>query len=233
MAVQESVGPARPSRQKQVGDALRQDTRRRLLDAAAQEFPVHGYAATTVARVAAAAGVSVQTLYLAWGSKRALLRGYMENALAGAVGSPADAVHRFTGLSPLDRLVELANVTTEIAERAATGWRLYRDAAAVDPEIAADWDELQMLRYQTISRALEPIPAGALANGLTKARAVDTAWTIVSPESYDLLVRRRGYPLEDFRDWMVGTLTAALLHHGQHHLGPTKPTRSVRPQPGQ
>ena len=211
MPIQQSFEPAPPSRQKRVGDALRQDTRLRLLDAAAQEFAAHGYAATTVARLAAAAGVSVQTLYLAWGSKRALLRAYMDDALAGGVGSPADAVHRFVGLSPYGRLVELANLVTEVAERAATGWRLYRDAAAVDAEIAADWDELQMLRHRTFTHALEPIPADALADGLTIARVVDTAWTIASPESYDLLVRRLGYQLEEFHDWMVRTLVAALL----------------------
>ncbi len=76
---------SRLSRQKRVGDALRQDTRNRLLQAAEEEFSVSGYAGTTVTRLAAAAGVSVQTLYLAWGSKRALLRGYMENALTGGM----------------------------------------------------------------------------------------------------------------------------------------------------
>lgn len=86
-----------------------------------------------MARLAAAAGLSVQMLYLAWGSKRALLRGYMENALAGGNASPEDASHRFTGLSPRERLAELAALVTEVAGRAAIGRTLYRDAAAVDP----------------------------------------------------------------------------------------------------
>lgn len=207
----EPVEPAPRSRQKRVGDALRQDTRNRILLAAAAEFPVHGYAATTVTKLAAAAGVSVQTLYLAWGSKRALLRGYMDDALAGGVGSPEDASKRFTGLSPRERLVELASLVTEIAERAATGWRLYRDAAAIDPEIAADWEELQMLRHRTITRVLQPIPADELAGGLTTAQAADTAWTIASPESYDLLVHRLGYPLDQFHHWMERTLISSIL----------------------
>src|SRR6201996_9504163 len=133
-----------PSRQKRVCEILRQDTRHRLLQAAGQDCPVGGYAGTTVTRLAAAAGVSVQTLYLAWGSKRALLRVYMENALSGGAGSPEDADRRFAGLPPRDRLAELAALVTEVAERAATGWGLYRDASAVDPEIAADWDDLQL-----------------------------------------------------------------------------------------
>ncbi len=199
------------SRQQRVGDALRQDTRKRLLEAAAEEFPAHGYAGTTVTRLAAAAGVSVQTLYLAWGSKRALLRGYMEHTLAGNLQSPEDASQRFTGLSPQDRLIELATLVTEIAQCAAIGWTLYRDASAVDPEIAADWNELQMLRHRTVSRILADIPASALADGLTPSSAVDTAWTVASPESHDLLVHRLGYSLAEFRDWMTQTLVAALL----------------------
>lgn len=199
------------SRQQKVGDALRQDTRNRLLEAAAAEFPVHGYAATTVTRLAAAAGVSVQTLYLAWGSKRALLRAYMERAIAGDVASPEDARQRFTNLSSEQRLTEIALLATEVAERAADGWQLYRDAAAVDPEIAADWQELQSLRHRTLSGILGDIPVGALTEGLSLAKAIDTAWVIASPESYDLLVRRLGYTLAEFRVWIENTLSAAIL----------------------
>ena len=211
MSTPPQTGSSWRSRQKTVGQALREDTRNRLLRAAQEEFPVHGYAGTTVTRLAATAGVSVQTLYLAWGSKRALLRGYMENALSGDAASPEDAARRFTGLSPRDRLAELAALVTEIAERAATGWSLYRDASAVDPEIAADWNELQLLRHRLITRILSDIPASALAEGLTSTSAADTAWAIASPESYDLLVRRLGYQLGEFHDWVERTLVTAIL----------------------
>jgi AcrR family transcriptional regulator len=199
------------SRQKRVGAALREDTRNRLLDAAAEEFSKRGYAGSTVTRLAAAAGVSVQTLYLAWGSKRALLRGYMENALAGDLDSPEHASRRFTGLTPHERLTELAALVTEVAARAATGWKLYRDAAAVDPEIAADWQELQMLRHRLISRILGEIPDSVVAEGLTTKDVATTAWTIASPESYELLVQRLGYTLPEFQAWMDQTLNSAIL----------------------
>jgi AcrR family transcriptional regulator len=211
MSTPQQTGPSWRSRQKTVGQALRQDTRDRLLQAAGEQFPAHGYTGTTVTRLAAAAGVSVQTLYLAWGSKRALLRGYMENALSGGDGSPEDAARRFAGLPPRERLAELATLVTQVAERAATGWSLYRDAAAVDPEIAADWNELQLLRHRLISRVLGDIPASALTDGLTIKTAIDTAWTIASPESYDLLVHRLGYQLNEFHDWMRQNLTTAIL----------------------
>ena len=62
---------------------------------------------------------------------------------------------------PSERLVELAALVTEVAERAATGWSLYRDASAVDPEIAADWNELQLIRHRLFSRILGDIPVSA------------------------------------------------------------------------
>lgn len=211
MATEKTSADEYRSRQKRVGDALRRDTRNRLLEAAEAEFTARGYTGTTVTRLAATAGVSVQTLYLAWGSKRALLRGYIDNALSGGTGSPDDAARRFTGLPPRERLAGLAALVTEVAERAATGWSLYRDASAVDPEIAADWNELQLLRHRTFTRILDGIPVSALADGLTMKTAVDTAWTIASPESYDLLVRRLGYQLIEFHDWMKQNLITALL----------------------
>jgi AcrR family transcriptional regulator len=216
MGTSPSAESSRPSRQKRVGDALRRDTRNRLLQAAGEEFAVHGYTGTTVTRLAAAAGVSVQTLYLAWGSKRALLRGYFEETLTEGSGSPEDVSQRFAGLPPRERLAELAAVVTEVAGRAATGWSLYRDAAAVDPEIAADWNEIELLRHQTFTRIISGIPETTLADGLTMKTAIDTAWTIASPETYDLLVRRLGYQLEEFRDWMRQTLTTAILAPGRY-----------------
>lgn len=199
------------SRQKKVGEALRRDTRNRLLQAAEVEFAAHGYCGTTVARLAAAAGVSVQTLYLAWGSKRELLRGYMESLLAGPADSPEAAAGRFEGMPPRERLAALADLVAEVADRAAIGWSLYRDAAAVDAEIADDWNELQHLRHGLFLRVIGDVPAASLAAGLTHKTAADTAWAIASPDSYDLLVHRRGYSLDDFREWMKRTLNAAIL----------------------
>src|ERR1700722_18152478 len=122
MSDRQQGGSRRPSRQKRVGETLRKDTRNRLLQAAGEEFPVHGYAGTTVTRLAAGAGGAVPTLSLAWGGKRGTRRGCMEAPLSGGDGSPEDADRRFTGLPPRERLVELAALVTQIADRAATGW---------------------------------------------------------------------------------------------------------------
>jgi AcrR family transcriptional regulator len=205
------TGDPTVSRQREVGAASRLQTQRRLLQAAADEFAQHGYAATTVSRIAKRAGVTVQTLYLAWGSKRALLRGYLEAELAGTAGAPGEIGDRLAGRSPGELMAGLARIVAEVADRSALGWKLYRDAAATDPQIADDWSQLQALRRTTFQSAIDLVPPSALRPGLSPASAADTAWTIASPESYDLLVRRAGYSPDEFERWMAATLTAALL----------------------
>jgi AcrR family transcriptional regulator len=219
MSSRESGQATSRSRQKRVGEALRQDTRDRLLAAAAQEFAAHGYPGTTVTRLAAAAGVSVQTLYLAWGSKRGLLRGYMDAALAGDTATPypearpdmVAAVLETAGGDPRAIIRQISALYRQIAERAALGWKLYRDAAASDPEIAADWQEFQALRHQTFTVLIHHLPARSLRSGLSRAAAIDTAWTIASPDTYDMLVRTRGYTLDQYQKWVTASLTALLL----------------------
>jgi AcrR family transcriptional regulator len=199
------------SRQRRVGAPAREETRRRLQQAAAEEFIEHGYAAATVNRIAKRAGVTVQTLYLAWGSKRALLRAYMTSSLTEGRGSAPEIGERFTGLSPWEITEGMARLIGKTAATSGAGWKLYRDAAATDPEIAEDWDQLQALRRFAFEKIVSRIPATALRAGVDHPTARDMAWAIASPETYELLVTRAGYSLAEFEQWMATTLAGALL----------------------
>lgn len=199
------------SRQREVGAVSRRETQRRLLTAAGAEFAENGYANATVSKIARRAGVTVQKLYLAWGSKRALLRAYMSSTLAGEAGPPGQIGSRFVDKSPREVTEETATLVGEIANRSASGWKLYRDAAATDPEIAEDWAEFQRLRRGTFAAIVSNIPASALRPGLTHEAARDTAWAIASPEAYEVLVRDAGYSPEGFESWVATTLAATLL----------------------
>ncbi|MGI8404693.1 MAG: TetR/AcrR family transcriptional regulator [Thermomicrobiales bacterium] len=198
------------TRQREAGAASREETRRRLLIAAAEEFEAVGYVSATVNRIATRAGVSVQTLYLAWGSKRELLRAYLEGTLTPSGAPPEEHfASQLIPADPADVIGQIVRLFREVAGRSATAWALYRDAAAVDPAIAEDWQQLQMLRHGTFEILVDRIPDTALR--LARPDAVDTAWAIASPDTYDLLVRRAGYSLDRFEEWTVTTLRAALL----------------------
>ncbi|WP_308466970.1 TetR/AcrR family transcriptional regulator [Rathayibacter soli] len=206
-----STGDGELSRQAKVGAASRLGTQNRLRLAASEEFEEHGYAGATVSRIANRAGVTVQTLYLAWGSKRELLRASLTSSLAEHLGPPGGIGGLFEGKTAREVITLLATLMGKTAEAAGTGWKLYRDAAATDTEIAADWDQLQSLRRGTMESIVAHIPDDSLRRGLSREAARDTAWVIASPESYELLVVRNGYSTQDFVHWMDATLTAALL----------------------
>ena len=99
-----------------------------------------------------------------------------------------------------------------LAERSAVGWQTYRDGAAVDPDIAADWQQLSDLRRQAFHGAVRPdARAARCVLGSTNAAAADTAWVIASPDTHDLLVRHAGYSYDQLETWVRNTLSAALL----------------------
>ncbi len=212
--------PSRASRQREAGEVTRRETRRRLLAAARAEVAERGYAAATVSRIASRAGVSVQSLYNDWGSKRNLLQAVMETAVTGdddtpVTGRPPAII--IATLSPEDAadprrlLAHLARQYRLLAERSAVGWQTYRDAAAVDPDVAADWQHLSEMRRSAFHALLARIPAVALRPGLSPAAAADTAWAIASPDIHHQLVRQAGYSYDQLEEWVRATLSAALF----------------------
>src|SRR4051794_16203598 len=66
-----------------------QRTKEAVLDAAQHRFLTEGYAATTIASVAADAQVSVETVYKAFNSKPGLVGAIWKRGLQGSGSSPA------------------------------------------------------------------------------------------------------------------------------------------------
>ena len=116
-------------------------------------------------------------------------------------------------------LAHLSRQYRLLAERSAVGWQTYRDGAGVDPDIAADWQQLSDLRRRAFHAFFARLPAKALRPGLTNAVAADTAWVIASPETHYQLVRQAGYSYQQLEDWVRSTVSAALLADNQPGLG--------------
>jgi AcrR family transcriptional regulator len=172
-------------------------------------------------RIAERADMSVQTLYSNWGNKRNLLRAVMESSVTGdedaplVPGQPPSIIT--AALEPEDiadprrLLAHLSRQYRLLAERSAVGWQTYRDGAAVDRDIAADWQQLSDLRRTAFRALFARVPAEVLRPGLGNVAAADTAWAIASPDMHDLLVRQGGYDYDHLEEWVRTTLTAALL----------------------
>jgi AcrR family transcriptional regulator len=190
-------------------------TRDQIVDVAASLFLTNGYAATTVAAVAAAARVSVETIYKGFGGKPGLVRAIVGRGLAGEGPVPAEqrSDHiRDSEPDPHQILTAWGTFTTEISPRVAPILTLARDAATSDPEIAALLDEISAARLERMTLNARGLSdASHLRPGITVEQAADIMWTYSSPELYDLLVIRRGWPAERYGQFIGQALITALL----------------------
>jgi AcrR family transcriptional regulator len=190
-------------------------TRDQITDSARELFLADGYADTTVAAIATAAHVSVETIYKSFGGKPGLVRAIMEKSLAGEGPVPAEQRSdriRDTEPDPRRILSAWGAFSAELAPRAAPIYLLARDAAAGDPDVAALLDEINAARLKRMTvNARGLARAGHLRPGITVEQAADIAWAYSSPELYELLVIRRGWPAERYGQFITAAMIAALL----------------------
>jgi AcrR family transcriptional regulator len=192
-------------------------TRAAILDAAGTLFRERGYARTTVTAVAEAAGVSVETVYKAFGNKAQLLKGVFDVAMVGDHAPvpmlQRDLVQRIEAAPDPRRKFEMYGDHLALAgPRAGPVQLLVRAAGAGDPEVAAVWDQMSSERLYGMTKfARHLYDGGYLRAGVTLEEARDVLWTYNSVELYDLLVVQRGWTPERYGAWVARALASALL----------------------
>ncbi|HEY2490218.1 MAG TPA: helix-turn-helix domain-containing protein [Streptosporangiaceae bacterium] len=122
----------RPDRRQAMADQTRHD----ILQAARQLFARRGYAATSVTDIAREAGVAVQTIYARLGSKRGMLM-----ALIDLIDEEADVGGLVAGVraagTPEDALAAEVRLTRAFQERCGDIIGALFAAAAAEPDLAA------------------------------------------------------------------------------------------------
>ena len=184
--------------------------------AATELFFEHGYHATSIARIAAAAGVAVQTIYNSVGSKSELLSRVLDGAAAGERAPvPVPTFMREQAESatdPAQIIDQLVAFWRGALKRTAPVLRVIREAAAVDPDAAALESEraAQRLRnYQTAARLLQA--RQALRDDLTVDQAAAAIFAVGHPEIYRTLVLEGTWSEREWANWATTTLKTAVL----------------------
>jgi AcrR family transcriptional regulator len=186
-----------------------------VLDAAERMFLDQGYAATTIAAIAREAGVSVETVYKAFGGKAGVVRAVYQRGLTGR--GPVPAYQRSDQMRAQETdsrtiMREWGRLTAEVASVVSPIRLLIRSAALIDPEMAAllkanDDERLERMRHH--ARFLKE--RGYLRDGIKVGEATDILWTCSSVELYDLLVLQRGWSLPRFAQFIAEFMIASLL----------------------
>ena len=193
-------------------------TRRRVLDAAVRLFLASGYGGTTMKAVAEAAGVAPDTVFHLFSSKRGLLKEAMDVVIGGddedvPVLERADPQAMRQEPDQRRQLQLFAAGITRQLERVRPMNDLLRSAAAVDPEIAALRDDLQLRQRRQGMRTVAGWLTGnaGLRDGMSTEDAAAILWTVTSPEVHRMLRVDRGWSVEQFERWLTQSLLDMLL----------------------
>jgi AcrR family transcriptional regulator len=211
-AGQSNVTHERPKRRRNA------DTRRRIEEAAALLFARDGYTATTMQAIATEAGVHVQTIYLAYGTKPALLADCAARLVAGDEDPdtpPGDrrwAREVAAAADPHAKLVRYVQQIADVAPRVTRLIDVLRATAPAEPDVAAFLERMERGRREGALQLLGHGAApGTWRRGLTPDRVADITSAIASPDTIRALTERCGWSLSEAQELIVHALENELL----------------------
>jgi len=193
---------------------------RRAIEAAADKlFRERGYVGTSMPAIATEAGIVVETIYRAFGSKAGLFKAVLESALAGgsrrAETPPADrpAIRAVIAeTDPRQKLELYAATQPGVHGRSGPLYRVLVAAADSDRELREVLDRIEARRLHGLGGlAAQLAESRALHSDLSVEDARDIIWTLCSTPVHDLLVRERGWSAETYQHWLATALQRELL----------------------
>ncbi|MBV9004909.1 MAG: helix-turn-helix transcriptional regulator [Solirubrobacterales bacterium] len=210
------AAPPRPYRSA-IRERRARETRERILAAAGAEFVRAGYAGTTIRSVASAAGVSMPTVELAFGTKSRLLQAAISFAIRGDV-DPIPMLQRnwaaraAASASVLEFLTIVGRVLAEAAQRSAGLVLAAFEAANVDESMRALADELRAHRAETAAWIVDGLTRRSpLRAEITRKQAIDIVWLLMDPHGFCALTQDRGWTRHQFERWFMDSVSRLLV----------------------
>ncbi len=205
----------RPYRSRVRAERARQ-TRRAVLAAAGDLFREGGYASTSVADVAARAGVAVDTVYASVGRKPQLLLAVLDMVLAGAeepvAAEDRDYVRAVRAAATAEqKIATYATALGVLLPRTAPLLAALREAARTEPGCATVWRQVNYRRAENMLRLAEDLrETGRLRDDLTDLEVADIVWSTNAVEFYELLTAR-GWDPDRFAAFLTDLWSRVLL----------------------
>lgn len=193
-----------------------EDTRRRIVESAAELFSELGYPGTTLAKIARRARVSVETVQKS-GPKAALIRAAVEYTSFGEEGDrdliDVEAGRALLALTHAHEVAPFAARTMlEVNAGSAGVWTALTGAAHGDPELRGYYEALLRDIRRQNGRMLELLAErGWLRDDVEFESALDTWCVIASVEAYVRLVVVTGRSHDEYRAWLEQAMRDLLL----------------------
>jgi AcrR family transcriptional regulator len=216
-----------PTRSRTARAERARATRARIVEAATTLLVRDGYLETTMSGIARAAGVAVQTLYLSFGSKAAVLKAALED---GREDHPKEWIARLR--AEPDGPTALRRYTAEAAAHVAARHPLdaVLRAAAADPEPAELLDQTRRAAHATHALAVDELAEKpGFTTRISLQRATEIVGALLSPEMYGLLVVGHGWTTPDWADWAATHLCSDLFPSRAAAVELSVKRRTLRP----
>jgi AcrR family transcriptional regulator len=196
--------------------AAAEKTRAAVLSAARDLFTTRGYAETSVAEIAAAAAVSVDTLYAAVGRKPQLLLAVHDMGLAEGDVPLAAEQRRYVqdvraAAGAAEKIAVYAAALARVLPSTVPLLEALRVAGQADPDCRAVLVGVSERRAANMRLFAADLRAtGELRDDLDDDAVADLVWSMNSPD-YFQLIRSRGYSPEQYADLVRDVWVRSLL----------------------
>jgi AcrR family transcriptional regulator len=194
-----------PGHRQRQAEATKQEVAR----VARALFAEHGYVATTISSISSEAGIPVQTIYSAFGSKARILDKITELWM-GESQTTTRAAAYLDEPDPAQRLRMLAELNRRQMQVGSDVVAIYQEAAASDPAMAETLRNVLAAREREVRKLIDAL-APRLRPDLTVDSALDLTLALTLPELFHLLVAERGWGPGRYETWLADTLVSQLL----------------------
>ena len=184
--------------------------------AARDLFERDGFRPTTIAAIAAHAGVSAESVYKGFGTKAALAKAVFDLVIAGD-DEPVPVAERPAMQAVRDEpdlRRKIAMFVAGLAQRQARSAGvqiLIRDGRHVDDSLVPFWAKLTdegLAGMTMLGRNL--LETGQLRDGIDLDEVRDVLWNYLSIDHYERLVRTQRWSLERYSRWLAHAITSAI-----------------------
>ena len=184
--------------------------------AARDLFERDGFRPTTIAAIAAHAGVSAESVYKGFGTKAALTKAVFDLVIAGD-DEPVPVAERPAMQAVRDEpdvRRKIAMFVAGLAQRQARSAGvqiLIRDGRHVDDSLVPVWAKLTdegLAGMTMLGRNL--LETGQLRDGIDLDEVRDVLWNYLSIDHYERLVRTQRWSLERYSRWLAHAITSAI-----------------------
>jgi hypothetical protein len=192
-------------------------TRRRVIQAALELFSRDGYGATSLARIAEAAEVSVETVRSV-GPKRFLLERATVLATFGDTDEPsptdlaeAAARHGVSIETPAEWVATMSSLIARLNSEAAGIFRALSSAAVDDPEVDAIWRAQQRQVREAWRGYFAWLDSkGWISTQADRDELATTGWILTLADTYTRM-EAAGYDEDAYRRWLEASLRRLLF----------------------